>query len=370
MKVLFINEACGIGSHGRICVRKAENMERAGDTCYIAYGRYGYVPEKAKRFGIRIGSDFGVRLAGVETRLFDNHGLASKFATRKFLKWAEEFSPELIWLHNLHGYYINYPMLFRWIKKHPETEVRWTLHDCWSFTGHCAHFSYVKCNQWKTQCRRCLEKRSYPASILFDRCSRNYRKKKEAFTGVKKMSVLVPSKWLAELVKESFLSEYPVTVEYNKIDEGIFKKTESDFRHRYNLAEKKIILGVASDWTERKGLGDYYRLAELLSEQFKVVLVGLKTNQIKEVPQTVLALPRTESIDELVGIYSSADVFVNLTYEDTYPTVNLEAKACKVPVITYDTGGCRETVSDYDKAWIVETGDYKKVAEILNEKFS
>lgn len=369
MKVLFINEACGIGSHGRICAQKAEAFEAAGDSCFIAYGRYSFVPPEYRKYGVRIGSDLGVRLAGIETRLFDNHGLASRAATRKFLKWAEEYSPDLVWLHNLHGYYINYPMLFSWIKKHPDMQVRWTLHDCWSFTGHCAHFSYAKCDRWKTQCFGCPEKKSYPASFLLDRSRRNYRKKKEAFTGVKRMELIVPSKWLGDLVKESFLSEYPVTVEYNHIDEEVFQKTESNFREKYDLNEKRIILGVAGDWTKRKGLEDYFRLAEELQGHFKVVLVGLKDYQIKDVPSNILALSKTESPKELAGIYSSADVFVNLTYEDTYPTVNLEAKACGTPIITYDTGGCRETVSDYEKADIVKTGDLEAVIRILDAKF-
>lgn len=145
MKVLFINSVCGIGSTGRICTDLAQQLEAEGNEVKIAYGRKGTVPEQFQKYAVRIGTDFDCKMHAIQTRLFDTHGFGSKRATKEFLKWAEEYKPDLLWLHNLHGYYINVEMLFDWIKKHPEMQVKWTLHDCWAFTGHCSHFTMVKC---------------------------------------------------------------------------------------------------------------------------------------------------------------------------------------------------------------------------------
>lgn len=397
MRVLLINSVCGIGSTGRICTDLAQAFEANGHEVKIAYGRDGHVPEQFQKYAVRIGTDLDVRLHGVLSRLFDAHGLGSKRATKRFLEWAEAYHPDLLWLHNIHGYYINYEMLFSWIKKHPETEVRWTLHDCWAFTGHCTYFCAVNCEQWKTHCLRCTQKKRYPASLFLDRCKTNFDRKRAAFTGVSNMTLITPSEWLAALVKQSFLKDYPVEVCYNTVDTTVFKPTLSDFRERYGLTDKKIVLGVASVWDDRKGLDDFIKLAALLDDRYAIVLVGLSKKQIRKMPkristQTVpglnadeLVIPdqiienengriipqsvyciykaigedplswkkgnppqmvyfeRTNNSQELAEIYSAADFFINPTREDNYPTVNLEAVACGTFVISYDTGGCRET---------------------------
>lgn len=354
MRVLLINSVCGIGSTGRICTDLAQAFEANGHEVKIAYGRDGHVPEQFQKYAVRIGTDLDVRLHGVLSRLFDAHGLGSKRATKRFLDWAEAYHPDLLWLHNIHGYYINYEMLFSWIKKHPETEVRWTLHDCWAFTGHCSYFSMVDCGQWKEHCSHCLQKKRYPASIVLDRCGDNFERKKAAFTGVSNMTLITPSQWLADLVKQSFLKEYPVEVRYNTVDTSIFKPTPSDFRERHGLTDKKIVLGVASAWDDRKGLDDFIKLAAMLDDHYTIVLVGLSKKQIREMPKRIIGIERTNSPRELAEIYTSADVFANPTYEDNYPTVNLEAQACGTPVITYRTGGSPESVSERN---VIKCGD-------------
>ena len=219
MKVLQINSVCGIRSTGKITADIAESFIANGDSCIIAYGREN-IPEKYQKISYRIGSEAEVRFNGIKARIFDNEGLNAKKATEKFLKWADEYDPDLLWLHNIHGYYINVEMLFNWIKKRPQMEVRWTLHDCWAFTGHCTHFSFVGCKLWKTGCKNCCQKNQYPASFLIDSSENNYLRKKSAFTGVKKLTIITPSEWLADLVKQSFLKEYPIAVEYNKINKS------------------------------------------------------------------------------------------------------------------------------------------------------
>lgn len=403
MKVLMINVVCGIRSTGRICIELAKGLEQDGHEVKIAYGRE-HVPSEYEKYAVKIGKSLDQKLHGIQTRLWDWHGFGSKKATEQFLRWAEQYQPDLLWLHNIHGYYINVEMLFTWIKKHPEMQVKWTLHDCWAFTGHCTHFTMASCGQWRDGCRKCAQKGRYPSSLWKDNCKENYRRKKAAFTGVKDMTLITPSRWLADLVKESYLGEYPVEVQYNTVDITVFKPTSSDFRKKYKLEDKEMILGVASIWDESKGLYDFIRLTGMLNASYAIVLVGLSDKQLKEVPQMIekvrlpdkkpedkileknvktnngiaihadvrdlyytitgtaytgleqpchaqlLCLPRTNDTFELAKIYTAADVFVNPTYEDNYPTVNLEAIACGTYVITYLTGGSPETLKWRDNS--------------------
>ena len=296
----------------------------------------------------------------IQTRLFDTHGFGSKHATKEFLKWAEEYKPNLLWLHNLHGYYINVEMLFAWIKKHPEMQVKWTLHDCWAFTGHCSYFTMVKCEQWKSHCSYCSQLRRYPACFVMSSVNKNFERKRKAFTGVKNMTLITPSKWLADLTRQSFLKEYPVEVHYNTIDTNIFKPTPSDFRERYGLQDKFIVLGVANVWEDRKGLFDFYKLAKKLDDRCVIVLIGLSKEQIVNSPSNIIGIQRTNSPQELAKIYTAADVFFNPTYEDNYPTVNLEASACGAQVLTYRTGGSPESVPASN---VFEVGDVLSVSK-------
>ena len=239
-------------------------------------------------------------------------------------------------------------------------QVKWTLHDCWAFTGHCSYFTMVKCNQWKTKCTNCSQLRRYPACFAMSSVSKNFERKRKAFTGVKNLTLITPSKWLADLTRESFLKEYPVEVHYNTIDTSIFKPTASDFRERYALQDKFVVLGVANVWEDRKGLTDFFELRKQLDEKYAIVLVGLNKEQLEQLPAGIIGIQRTNSPQELAEIYTAADVFVNPTYEDNYPTVNLEAQACGTPVITYDTGGCKETLYTDDSA-CVETGSVSDI---------
>lgn len=365
MKILFINSVCSIGSTGRICTDLAQKYESEGNEVKIAYGRSGTVPEQYQKYAVRIGSDMDCKLHAIQTRLFDIHGLGSRKATAKFLQWAEAYQPDLLWLHNIHGYYINVEMLFAWIKKHPEMQVKWTLHDCWAFTGHCSHFTAVKCEQWKSHCSYCSQLRRYPKCYAMSNVGRNFERKKAAFTGVPNMKLIVPSHWLEGLVKQSFLKEYPIEVVYNTIDTNIFKPTPSDFRKRYGLQGKKIVLGVASVWDERKGLNDFIKLAQMLDDHYVIVLVGLTEKQIKQMPKKILGIKRTNSTRELAAIYTAADVFVNLTYEDNYPTVNLEARACSLPIVTYNAGGSPEAAGK--NACIVEVGNIEEIIACIEK---
>ena len=367
MRVLFVNEVCGTGSTGKITCGLAEKYEREGHEVRVAYGRSSFVPEKYKRFAVRIGSMKDVYIHGIMTRLTDRHGFYSGHATRKFIAWANDYNPDILWLHNIHGYYVNIEMLFQWIKSQPQMRVYWTLHDCWSFTGHCAYFTMAGCEKWKTHCHECPQRNSYPASLI-DNSMRNYDDKRRIFTGVKDMTIITPSEWLAGLVKQSFLGEYPVEVRHNTIDTEIFRPTPSDFREKYNLMGKIIVLGVASIWEKRKGLEDFVRLSGMLDpEKFAVILVGLTPEQSRQTRQqtgNIITIPRTNSPQDLAKIYTASDVFFLPSYEENYPTVSLEAQACGTPVIAYDSGGNSETLSD-SRSRLVKAGDVEAVKEIV-----
>ena len=383
MKLLLINSVCGIGSTGRLCVDIAKAYEKDGYEVKIAYGRSAYVPEECYKYAVRIGSNIDTYLHALGTRITDRHGLFSKRATKQFLEWADEFDPDMVWLHNIHGYYINYEMLFDWIKSRPNLKVRWTLHDCWTFTGHCAHYTYVGCDKWicKTDdsndinndpnggscrnCCHCPQKREYPSSYFLSGSKDNFTRKRKAFLGVKDMTLITPSKWLSGEVAKSYLKTYPIEVVHNEIDRSIFKHVESRFRTEHKIMPgEKIVLAVAGTWTGRKGLGDLIELNKRLNAdtfEYKMVIVGLSDDQIKKLSASLfnaILIARTNSTQELVEIYSAADVFVNPTYEDNYPTVNLEAEACGVKVITYDTGGCSETINNPDSQIIPQGVDH------------
>lgn len=343
MKVLQINSVCGIGSTGRIATDIHSILVEQGHDSYIAFGRD--LPKNCDT-SIRIGTKYDNYAHVALTRIFDKHGFGSKKATKEFINKVEEIDPDVIHLHNIHGYYINIELLFDYLKK-ANKPVIWTLHDCWAYTGHCSYFDYVGCEKWKTQCTDCPEKNSYPASRLIDNSRDNFSRKKDIFTGVKNLTIITPSKWLAGLVKESYLKEYLVKVINNGIDLEVFKPTESNFRKRYGLEKKFIILGVASIWDRRKGFKFFKELSDDLEKDEVIVLVGLTEKQLGGIPKNIIGITRTNNIKELAEIYSSADLFVNPTLEDNFPTTNLEALACGTPVVTFNTGGSGESIDIY-----------------------
>ena len=362
----MINSVCSIRSTGRICTDIANKLEQEGHECKIAYGRENVLSEYEK-YAHRITSPLEVKIDGVKSRLFDNAGLNSKRATKKFIKWVEKYDPDLIHLHNLHGYYINIEVLFEYIKR-KNKPVIWTMHDCWAFTGHCSHFARINCDKWLSGCHHCPKKKGYPSSVFLDNSKRNYHKKKAVFAGVENMTIVTPSKWLASLVEQSFFKGTKIQVINNGINTDIFKPTQGNFREKYGLQNKKILLGVASAWSESKGLYDFVKLSEKLDDNYKIVLVGLTESQCAELPTQILAITRTTNINELAEIYSTADLFINPTYGDTYPTVNLEAQACGTPVVTYKTGGSVESVPSGN---VVDTGDIEGLMSIVaNENLS
>lgn len=363
MKVLMINSVCGIRSTGRICTDLAQALEAQGHTVRIAYGRET-VPERFSRYAVRIGSDCGVKLHALKARAFDASGFGSRFATLRFLDWVRKYDPDVIHLHNIHGYYLHVGLLFDYLRTCGK-RILWTLHDCWAFTGHAAYCELEDCEKWKTGCSHCPKDWDYPKSFT-DHARRNYARKKALFTGIPNLELVTPSQWLADLCAESFLKEYPVTVIHNGINTNIFRPSDGTaLRASLGLTGKRVILGVAALWEKRKGLDDFVTLSGMLSEQERIVLVGMSERQIQGLPPAILGLPRTNSAQELAALYAMADVYANPTYEDNYPTTNLEAIACGTPVVTYATGGSPESARLY--GLIVRKGDISAFAAAIPE---
>lgn len=363
MRVLLINSVCGSGSTGRIVADLWSILKKQGHEVKVAYG-IGTASMVDEQDLIRVNDKFGYYLHNALSRITDRTGFYSQFRTRRLISTIRAFSPDLIHLHNLHGYYINLRILFEYLAE-ANIPVVWTLHDCWAFTGHCAHYSYYGCDRWKTGCHNCPQKNTYPKSYFLDQSKRNYNQKKDLFTAIKNMTIVTPSEWLAEQVRQSFLGRYPVQAIPNGIDLDVFKPTPSDFREKHAIGKRRMVLAVSNVWSKKKGFDDICALAKRLDpDKYKVVMVGLTEEQLSIVPKDIIAIKRTNSIRELAEIYSAADVFVNASYEDTFPTVNLEALACGTPIITYQTGGSIEAI-DKNCGIAIDQGNIEKLLAAL-----
>lgn len=350
-RVILVNTVVGTGSVGRLVEGLYHTLSANGYECLVAYGR-GMAPADINSY--RIDQDLDVYIHGGLSRLTDRHGFYSKHATQEFINIIEDFNPDIIHLHNVHGYYLNIKVLFEYLKK-KDIRIIWTLHDCWTFTGHCSHFEYIGCNKWVSGCYACEQLSEYPKSLGKDNSDRNYREKKELFTGFDKMTLVTPSWWLASRVEQSFLGEYHTVVVPTGIDLDVFHPVYEErkgdnlifrLRNNLNLRNKNVILGVANPWRERKGLLQFVNLSKMLNERCAIVLLGLNDEQLSELPENIIGIGHTDSTEELAALYSMADIYVNMTLEDTFPTTNIEALACGTPVVTYRSGGSAESIDD------------------------
>ncbi len=356
MRILQINITANWGSHGKIAEKIGLLAMQEGWESYIAYGRW-WNPSQSQLY--HIGSNFDEAVHLISSRIFDNHGLMSKQATKKLIAYIKELRPDIIHLHNIHGYYLNYPLLFNYLAS-SRIPVVWTLHDCWPFTGHCAHFMFADCHQWESHCQKCPLKSNYPRSMFLDRSFHNFEKKRQSFLALDNLVLVPVSKWLESCLRKSFFSTRDIQLIYNGIDTSVFRPSENckATKDKYNIPQdNRIILGVASNWY-RKGLDDFIQLHALLDSHYSIVIVGLKEKEMKQLPAGIIGLKRTENRQELIDLYSSANVYFNPTWEDNFPTTNLEALACGTPVVTYHTGGSPESI-DYQTGFVVEKGDLK-----------
>jgi putative colanic acid biosynthesis glycosyltransferase len=365
MKLLQINTSLNTSSTGKIVSQIAKMCTDNGDESYIAFsGRYP--ANKYIKNTLRIGSKLDFYWHAFITRIFDRHGFGSIRATKKLIKKIDYIKPDIIHLHNLHGYYINIENLFNYLA-FSKIPIVWTMHDCWPLTGHCSHFEYIKCKKWEKACYSCPQSSSYPSSLLVDNSKENFLNKKRLFNSVRNMTIVPVSNWLDNQIKYSYLNGFKSRVIQNGIDLEVFKPSKSGaFIKDYNLHNKFIILGVASVWTERKGFFEFIKLRELLGEDFAIVLVGVNKKLQKMLPINIISTTRISDQAELAMIYSCADLYLNLTFEDTYPSTNLESIACGTQVLTYKTGGSPESIIE-EGGYVVNQGDIKVVKNLIED---
>ena len=369
MNILQINSA-NFGSTGNIMLQIKSAAEKKGINAWVAYPKSRSNRKKNVEDAIEIGTIIERNIHLLLAELTGFNGCFSKFATKRFLKKVSELKPDIIHLHNLHNCYINLPMLFKYIKNN-HIPVVWTLHDCWSFTGQCPYFTMARCDKWRTGCHDCAQYRMYPKARV-DRTKKMWNLKRKWFTEVDNMTIITPSKWLAELVAQSYLGKYSIKVINNGIDLSVFCPQDSNFREKYGIEDKNIILGVAGPWSKRKGLDVFLKLEKRLDkEKYQIVLVGTSEEDDKNIPKSIISIHRTNNQQELAKIYSAADVLAQTTKEENYPTVNMEALACGTPVVTFNTGGSSEMLN-LDCGMIVPTNDVdefeKAIYHVCEEK--
>lgn len=338
MKVVQINTTCGIGSTGKICVGISQQLSKRNIENYILYSSQsnGY------ELGIPCSNNVYIKMQAFKSRILGNYGFNSQKATKKIIKKLKQINPDIVHLHNIHGHDCNLEMLFSFFKKN-KTKVIWTFHDCWAFTGYCVHFDMIQCHKWEKKCDNCSQYKEY--SWFCDRSNYLFRKKRDVFNK-QDLTIITPSQWLAKIAKQSFLGNCPIKIINNGIDLSVFCPTKSNFREKYQCNGKILLLGVAFGWNNKKGLEVFIELSKRLDNKYQIILVGTDAQVEKLLPASIITIRRTQNQKELAAIYSAADLFVNPTQEDTFPTVNIEAIACGTPIMTFDTGGSAEIIDD------------------------
>lgn len=351
-KLLQINATANWGSTGRIAEHINIKAKERGWDCYIAYGRKNNSSHSQL---IRVGSVLNPYIHFAQQFFFDTEGLNSQCPTRRLIEQIKSLKPDVIHLHNIHDHWLNYKILFEYLNT-TDIPIVWTQHDCWAFTGGCMHFVHSNCEKWKTHCKDCPQKKSF-----LDSSKRNFKLKKLLFEGNRNMTIVAVSQWMGIFLQESFLKNKKIEVIHNGVDLNVFKPISD------NKGKNKFqILAVSSVWHRSKGLYDVFKLRELLSEEYEITMVGLSADQVKQLPKEIIGIQRTQNIQELVKLYSESDVFINPTYADTFPTVNIEALSCGTPVITYKTGGSPEAI-DTNTGIVVEQGDINAMAEAIKK---
>jgi putative colanic acid biosynthesis glycosyltransferase len=360
--LLQINVTANLGSTGRIAEGIGIVAQQNGWQSYIAYGRACLQGQSEL---IKIGNKRDILLHGLRSKLLDQHGLGSVNATIRFIENIKKIKPDLIHLHNIHGYYLNYKVLFNFLSG-LEIPLVWTFHDCWPMTGHCAHFDSIGCEKWKKICNHCPLIAKYPGSLIADRSSKNYILKKQSFNSIGKISIVSVSDWLGNIVKQSFLNNHSLQTIYNGIDTEVFDiKTDGQFiRNKYGVGSRFMILSVATAWSRVKGLNDLIELSKYLNDDEVLVLVGLSSKQLKDIPPTIIGIPRTENRQGLASLYSAADLLISTSYEETFGLTIAESLACGTPSIVYNKTASPEVVSG-DTGFVVTPKDYNTILEII-----
>lgn len=360
--LLQINVDANNGSNGSIARDIGSIALAKGWKSYLAYGRRA-IPSDSEL--IRIGNNVDIGIHGVISRLFDLHGLGSIISTFFFLRKVKRIKPDIVHLHNIHGYFINYRMLFNYLDKE-KIPIVWTFHDCWPFTGHCGHFIGFNCYRWQKKCGKCPAKKSYPASFFLDNSANNYSLKKRLFTSLPTIHVVTVSNWLKSVVEQSFFKKYDITTIYDGIDIDSFKYTESNLKEELGVLGKYVLVAAAANWSKSKGWDDYLAISKVLPDNYVIILIGVNPSQIANLPSNIIGIPHVEGREKLAEYYSIADILLNLSYAETFGMTTAEAMACGTPGISYNITACPELLTP-ETGIVVEPGNIQQVLNAIEQ---
>ena len=355
MKVLFINSVIDYGSTGKIVRDLSDGLIKRGHEVSVAYGRNKIADDSSFYFG----NQFGFAIHYAMSRMLGRHGLHSSIQTKKLIEYIKKSKPDVIHLHNLHGYYLNVKMLFKYLNS-TDIQLMWTLHDCWSFSGSSAYFDYSGCDIWNKGCVVCKDTHEYPYNQFGLHQKQNFKWKKELFSSSNHLKIITVSNWLNELTHTTFMNKHSIDTIYNGIKENTFKPTQQT-----NHQEKIQILGVANIWEKRKGLEDFVLLRSILDDRYEITLIGLSSKQVEDMPKGIIGIERTSNVEELVNYYSNADVYLNLSYEETMGLTTIESLACGTPVVVYDKTAVPELVNE-KVGMVVKSGDIDLLKESID----
>lgn len=358
--LLQINSDINWGSIGRITEQIGILSISHGWDSYVVYGRDSTTSSLNT---IKVGSKFETYEHYVENVLFDNDGLASRRSTKRLVEIIKNLNPDIIHLHNIHDHWLNYDILFKFLAT-LEIPIVWTLHDCWSFTGGCSHYTVNQCFQWETECNKCKFKKGLLPII--EQTGTHYHTKKKLFNSLDNLVLVPVSNWLEGEIRKSFLKEQRIYRIYNGIDISVFRNIKSSIKKKYGIEDKSLLVALATAWSEHKGLNDYKALATKLPKDVCLMLVGLNKKQISGLPDSIIGIERTQDVNELVETYSAADIVLNLSYEETFGLTTVEGFACGTPGIVYKSTASPELVTP-KTGLVVKPGDIDGVATAVRE---
>lgn len=367
MKVIQINAVYGYGSTG-VIVKDIENaLLEEGNESRIVYQHSNLV--KTDINGLQMGNVVDWKIHAILTRVLGKQGYASGNSTKRLIKYLETEKPDIVHLHNLHANYININQLLSYLAKKNIATIL-TLHDCWFFTGKCFHFTMCGCEKWKIGCGKCPQNKEDVKSLFWDKSKQVFKDKKEKFQAIQNLTIVGCSDWIKNLAKESpiFRNKQLVRI-YNGVDTDIFHpKKENKFRETYGLTGQFIILGMANKWLQDMNKETFRKIRETLLPDELIVIVGCSEEQKSELKQyfNVLSIGYISNRNKLAEIYSAADVFVNMTFEDTLPTVNMESICCGTPVITYNSCGSPELISPGITGYVIPQKSVKELRNAIN----
>lgn len=363
MRILLVDVVCKTGSTGKIVYDLYRSLRASGYEASVCYGRGPLIDEPDI---VKISSDWEVLLHALLTRVTGLTSCFSPFATRRLLRHIDEYKPDLVNLHELHGYYLNIGRVMEHLKERKIRTV-WTFHCEFMYTGKCGHSN--DCVRWQSECGNCPQKRSYPSSWLFDFSKRMQRQKKRAFDGFAHLAIVTPSNWLAKRVRQSFLRDKSVCSIPNGIDTGIFKPRDSSgLAASYGLADCPTVLHVTANFEDPNKGGRFVRMAAKRLPEIRFLIVG-NHKPVNDCPPNVVVVGRVENPDILAQFYSFADLSLITSYRETFPTVCLESLCCGTPVVGFRGGGTVETAPD-GYGLFVPFGDLDALEEALRRCLS